>query len=72
MESHTLSALPLNPTSVPRRVYRFCEAESDTERSEYGAPTTSNRASMCINCQRHIKTTPGTCNYLVIQQSWAC
>lgn len=41
----TLSAFPLNPTKVPRRVYRFCEAESETDRSEYGAPTTSNRAS---------------------------
>lgn len=41
----TLSALPLNPTRVPRRVYRFCDADSETDRSEYGAPTTSNRAS---------------------------
>lgn len=46
---HTLSAFPLNPTKVPRRVYRFCEAESDTERSEYGAPTTSNRASVVFS-----------------------
>lgn len=44
-ELHTLFALPLNPTNVPRRVYRFCEADSDTERSEYGAPMTSKRAS---------------------------
>jgi hypothetical protein len=42
----TLSAFPLKPTSVPRRVYKFCDAESETERSEYGAPTTSNRASV--------------------------
>lgn len=50
-ELHTLSALPLSPTNVPRRVYRFCEAESDTERSEYGAPMTSKRASINHNCQ---------------------
>ena len=50
-ESLTLSALPLSPTNVPRRVYRFCEADSDTERSEYGAPTTSKRASLKQGCQ---------------------
>jgi hypothetical protein len=31
---HTLSAFPLNPTSVPRCVYRFWEAERDTDRRE--------------------------------------
>lgn len=50
MGPNTLSALPLNPTKVPRRVYRFCDAESETERSEYGAPTTSNRASSESQC----------------------
>jgi hypothetical protein len=43
--SPTFSTLPLKPTNVPRRVYKFCEAARETERSEKGEPTTSNRAS---------------------------
>lgn len=42
---HTLSALPLSPTSVPRRVNKLCEAVSETDSNEYGVPITSNRAS---------------------------
>ena len=42
---YTFSAFPLTPTRVPRLVYRFCEADNDTERSEWGAPSTSNLAS---------------------------
>lgn len=43
--SLTLSGFPATATSVPRRVYSLCEAERDTESSEYGEPMTSNRAS---------------------------
>lgn len=75
---HTLSAFPLNPTKVPRRVNRFCEAESDTERSEYGAPTTSNRASVALICQSillrircHCPKTASRA-YLAIQRNWVC
>jgi hypothetical protein len=41
----TLSGFPATATSVPRRVYSLCEAERETESSEYGEPMTSNRAS---------------------------
>lgn len=41
----TCSGLPLNPMSVPFRVYRFCEADMDAERREDVLPSTSNRAS---------------------------
>ena len=34
------------PTRVPRRVYRSCEGETETERREYGEPRTSNVASV--------------------------
>ena len=40
------SGLPLKPTNVPLRVYRFCDAEMDAERREKGVPRTSNRASV--------------------------
>lgn len=30
---------------MPLRVYSRCEADKETERREYGAPMTSNRAS---------------------------
>jgi len=39
------SAGPLTPTNVPLRVYRFCDADNDTESREKGDPSTSNRAS---------------------------
>lgn len=42
----TLSGFPATATSVPRRVYSLCEAERETESSEYGEPMTSNRASV--------------------------
>jgi hypothetical protein len=41
----TLSDLPLKAARVPRRVRRFWDAESWTERREKGVPRTSNRAS---------------------------
>lgn len=44
--NHTFSGFPLSPTRVPRLVYRFWDAESDTESREYGEPTTSNFASL--------------------------
>lgn len=42
-------------------MYRFCDADSETDRSEYGAPTTSNRASKGIGneLQILIATTDG-------------
>lgn len=46
IDFHTLSAFPLNPTNVPRRVYRFCDADKETESMEYGVPTTWNLASV--------------------------
>ena len=39
------SGLPLNPTRVPLRVYRFWEAEMFAERREKVEPRTSKRAS---------------------------
>lgn len=39
------SAFPLTPTNVPLLVYSFCEADNETDKREYGAPRTSNRAS---------------------------
>lgn len=39
------SGEPLTPTRVPRRVKRFCDAESETERREAVGPSTSKRAS---------------------------
>lgn len=56
--SLTLSGFPATATSVPRRVYSLCDAERETESSEYGEPMTSKRASSSINCQsrrRHIQ-----------------
>jgi hypothetical protein len=41
----TFSDFPLSPTSVPRLVYNFCDADKETESREYGAPRTSNLAS---------------------------
>ena len=41
----TLSAFPLTPTNVPLLVYNFWDADNETDRREYGAPRTSNRAS---------------------------
>ena len=42
----TFSDFPLSPTKVPRLVYSFCDADNETERREYGAPRTSNLASV--------------------------
>lgn len=39
------SAFPLTPTNVPLLVYNFWEADRETDKREYGAPRTSNRAS---------------------------
>lgn len=39
------SAFPLTPTNVPLLVYSFCDADKETDKREYGAPRTSNRAS---------------------------
>jgi len=39
------SDFPLTPTNVPLLVYSFCEADNETDKREYGAPSTSNRAS---------------------------
>ncbi len=47
----TFSTLPATDTSVPRLVYSRWDAERVTERIEYGAPSTSNRASR--DCQTH-------------------
>ncbi len=44
-EDTAFSGLPLKPTRVPRRVYRFCEAEMEAERREKVLPRTSKRAS---------------------------
>jgi hypothetical protein len=44
----TFSGFPFNATRVPRLVYRFWEAERDTERREYGAPRTSKVASILL------------------------
>jgi hypothetical protein len=41
----TFSGLPLKPTNVPLRVYKFWEAEMDAERRENGLLSTSKRAS---------------------------
>lgn len=41
----TFSAFPSTPTRLPRRVYRYWDADSETESSEKGDPRTSNRAS---------------------------
>lgn len=41
----TFSALPVTPTKVPLLVYNFCEADNETDKSENGVPSTSNRAS---------------------------
>ena len=43
------SGEPLTPTRVPRRVYRFCDAESATESSDDEEPRTSKRASGVID-----------------------
>lgn len=40
--AHTFSGFPLKPTRVPFRVYRFCDADTEAERSEDGPPRTSN------------------------------
>jgi len=41
----TFSDFPLTPTNVPLLVYNFCDADKETDKSEYGAPRTSNLAS---------------------------
>jgi hypothetical protein len=51
----TFSGLPLKPTNVPLRVYKFWEAEMEAERRENGLLSTSKRAStsvsaICIFC----------------------
>jgi hypothetical protein len=48
--SITFSAFPLTPTNVPLLVYSFCEADNETDKREYGAPRTSNRASTVYPC----------------------
>ena len=45
----TFSAFPLTPTKVPLLVYSFCDADNETDKREYGAPKTSNRASTITN-----------------------
>lgn len=45
----TFSGLPLKPTSVPLRVYKFWEAEMEAERREKGLLRTSNRASTTVS-----------------------
>lgn len=42
----TFSAFPLSPTKVPLLVYSVWEADREADRSEYGAPRTSKRASV--------------------------
>jgi len=44
-----LSGSPENPTRVPRRVYRSCEGERETERREYGEPRISKEASALVS-----------------------
>ena len=46
---HTFSGLPLKPTNVPLRVYRFWEAEMEAERRENGLLSTSKRASTTVS-----------------------
>jgi hypothetical protein len=41
----TFSGFPLTPTNVPRLVYSCCDADNETDKREYGAPSTSNLAS---------------------------
>jgi hypothetical protein len=45
----TFSGLPLKPTNVPLRVYRFWEAEMEAERRENGLLSTSKRASTTVS-----------------------
>ena len=54
----TFSAFPPRPTSVPRRVYRFWEADRETLRRGNGESVISNCASVdlsasgsCFHCQ---------------------
>jgi len=42
----TFSAFPLTPTNVPLLVYSCCDADNETDKREYGAPRTSNLASV--------------------------
>lgn len=48
--------MPLKPTNVPLRVYRFWEADIEAERSEKGLPSTSNRASGTSNQLKILST----------------
>ena len=50
----TFSAFPLTPTNVPLLVYNFWEADRETDKREYGAPRTSNRASRKHHINQHI------------------
>ena len=45
----TFSGLPLKPTNVPLRVYKFWEAEIEAERRENGLLSTSKRASTTVS-----------------------
>ena len=47
--SHTFSGLPLKPTKVPLREYRFWEADMDAESREKELPSTSKRASTTVS-----------------------
>jgi hypothetical protein len=53
----TFSAFPLAPTNVPLLVYSFCEADNETDKREYGAPSTSNRASINRQCISRLRRT---------------
>ena len=55
----TFSGLPVTPTNVPRLLYSFCEADSDTESNEYGEPMTSNLASAT---HHSASPAPSTCS----------
>ena len=45
---HTFSGFPPRPTNEPLLVYRFWDAERNTERRENGEPRTSNLASVIL------------------------
>lgn len=47
-EEMAFSGFPLTDMSVPRRVYRFCDADRDMDSSEELLPSTSKRASAVL------------------------
>ena len=61
----TFSGLPLKPTNVPLRVYRFWEAEMEAERRENGLLRTSKRASttVSVTCSRKRDWYTGVLSY---------